>query len=130
VILRESLSNALQRRIELDRGSLYATRDTIARVLGSQVVSVGLNARGHVSGGIAGGLSRVGERGEELIRLPQGSMVYPHANTQLMNQQAQSQAMAFIISIEGSNDDWLYAAVKEAFRLGKVKVKQSSVIPG
>jgi hypothetical protein len=38
--------------------------------------------------------------------------------------------MAFIISIEGSNDDWLYAAVKEAFRLGKVKVKQSSVIPG
>jgi phage-related minor tail protein len=116
--------------VELDRGSLYATRDTIARVLGSQVVSVGLNARGHASGGIAGGLSRVGERGEELIRLPQGSMVYPHANTQLMNQQAQSQAMAFIISIEGSNDDWLYAAVKEAFRLGKVKVKQSSVIPG
>jgi hypothetical protein len=38
-------------------------------------------AHGHAAGGIASGLSWVGEQGAELVRLPQGSMVYPHGQS-------------------------------------------------
>lgn len=70
-------------RVRLDRGSLYAARDKIADVLGSTFVNAGLGHK--ATGGIGGGLTEVGERGRELVRLPQGSMVYPSANTQLMS---------------------------------------------
>jgi len=66
-------------------GSLYAARNAIADVVnaaGRTVVSVGLGHR--ATGGIAGGLVEVGEHGRELVRLPQGSMVYSAANTNQM----------------------------------------------
>lgn len=39
---------------------------------------------GRASGGVAGGLTWVGERGPELVRLPQGSTVYPSGQSQGM----------------------------------------------
>lgn len=41
-------------------------------------------AQGKASGGIAGGWTLVGERGAELVRLPYGSSVAPHGQTQAM----------------------------------------------
>lgn len=120
-------------RVVLDRGSLYGVRDTIARVLGSQVISVGLNARGHASGGIASGLSRVGESGEELVRMPQGSLVYPAANANQMRSAAAGNGQMRELAINvtgGPNDDWFVKLVKEMFRLKKIRVYSSSVIPG
>jgi len=116
-------------RVKLDRGSLYAARDAIAAVLGSQVVSVGLSARGHAVGGVASGLIRTGEQGAELIRTPQGSMVYPAANANQMRAQG-SGSVGVTIRVEGPSGDWLYEALKEAFRLGKVRIYQSSIVPG
>lgn len=44
---------------------------------------------GHAAeGGSRGGITRVGEMGEELIRLPYGSSVMPHANSRIFAQQA------------------------------------------
>lgn len=40
--------------------------------------------KGAAVGGVRDGLTEVGEEGRELVRLPQGSMVYPHANTEQM----------------------------------------------
>ncbi len=40
--------------------------------------------KGAATGGIQDGLVKVGEEGEELVRLPTGSMVYPHANANQM----------------------------------------------
>jgi hypothetical protein len=43
--------------------------------------------KGAATGGVREGLTMVGEEGRELVRLPQGAMVYPTANTnQLMAQ--------------------------------------------
>lgn len=43
--------------------------------------------KGAATGGVRDGLTMVGEEGRELVRLPQGAMVYPRANTnQLMAQ--------------------------------------------
>jgi len=39
---------------------------------------------GRATGGIAGGLTMVGERGRELVRLPQGSTVIPNGTTEAM----------------------------------------------
>lgn len=118
--------------VQLDRGSLYGARDTIARVLGSQVVSVGLNARGHASGGIAGGLSTVGERGIETLRLPQGSMVYPEANSNQMRTASSrgSGVRELIMRVEGASNNWLVEAMKEAFNRKYIRVYSSSVVPG
>ncbi len=118
-------------KVQLDKGSLYGARDTIARVLGSQVVSVGLNARGHAVGGIASGLIRTGEQGEELLRVPTGTMVYPAANRNQMGVQQDAHGNLHVtITIEGSNDDWLAAALKEVFRRNKVRIRQSLIVPG
>jgi hypothetical protein len=40
--------------------------------------------QGAATGGIREGLTMVGEEGRELVRLPQGAMVYPNANTNQM----------------------------------------------
>ncbi len=40
----------------------------------------------HASGGPAGGLTRINELGQEMVKLPSGSMVYPHANTVTHNE--------------------------------------------
>lgn len=118
-------------KVQLDRGSLYGVRDTIARVLGSQVVSVGLNARGHAVGGIASGLIRTGEQGEEMLRVPTGSMVYPAANrNQMAVRQNSAGNLEVTIKIEGNSGDWLAEALKEAFRLNKVRIRQSLIVPG
>jgi hypothetical protein len=41
---------------------------------------------GHAAGGPAGGLTTINEQGQEAVRLPSGSMVYPHANTVTHNE--------------------------------------------
>lgn len=41
-----------------------------------------LGRRAH--GGVSGGWTMVGERGRELVKLPQGSMVYPHGQSEQM----------------------------------------------
>ncbi len=64
--------------------NIAAALNYARNVYGPSLMSGGMgigSGRGYASGGIAGGLIRVGEHGSELLRVPQGSYVYPHGAT-------------------------------------------------
>lgn len=87
-VLIDKLAQAL---ILKDR--LEGTISGSARVLnpgGSGAIGGGgiANKPGRATGGIAGGLTRVAERGGEVLRLPQGTMVYANGQSQQMIDQA------------------------------------------
>lgn len=113
--------------VRIRLSGLAAAHTAIANIANAAAgVQVGLGHR--ASGGIGGGLTEVGERGRELVRLPQGSMVYPAANA---NQMSSSGGRSeTVIRIEGPSGDWLYEAMKQGFRLGKVRIYSSSIVPG
>lgn len=79
---------------------LSGLRDAISRAIGSDPVSSGIGHR--ASGGIASGLTMVAERGAEILDLPQGTMVYPNANTnQMMAQAASAAAPTINVTVQG-----------------------------
>lgn len=71
------------------------------------------------AGGPAGGLIGVGEHGPELVRVPGGSSVIPHANTALA---AQSGPVEVKVTIDfGTNSDGAFAAAfKQMVRTGQI----------
>jgi hypothetical protein len=111
-------------------GALAAAGDAIANLVaqaGHAVVSVGLHHR--ATGGIGGGLTEVGERGRELLRLPQGSMVYPSANAQLAMGSGSSGGVDEIrVSVDPTaNSDELLAAFIKMLRIGRRKIPKTAI---
>lgn len=93
----------------------------------------GLSSKpGRATGGIAGGMTRVAERGGELIKLPQGSMVYASGQSQQMVSRAQGGGggkLQVELLIRGSGGgsamaEWFMGAQ----RSGDVQVLATSIV--
>jgi hypothetical protein len=73
--------------------------------------------KAHASGGIAGGASMVGERGAELINLPQGSHVWSNADTRSMRGGKNAPVVLEIRSSGSKLDDLLVELLRKAVRV-------------
>jgi hypothetical protein len=85
--------------------------------------------KGAATGGIRDGLTMVGEEGRELVRLPQGAMVYPHANTTQMQAMANAGGGGVKVDVHfsGSADSALWGAFMEAQRAGAVTIYATAI---
>jgi phage-related protein len=120
------IDNALFKRNQLEGGTSGQ-----ARTLGSGApAGTSRGALARASGGIAGGLTRVAERGGELIKLPQGSMVYASGQSQQMIAQADRQAPAGkqVVELRVTGSGPLYEMLTAAMRGGELQVPATAVV--
>lgn len=75
---------------------------------------------GAASGGVRGGLVKVGEHGEELVRLPYGSKVYPNGATPSGG--GPGGPLVMELRVTGSSDDLLVKWLRKQIRTGVVAV--------
>lgn len=83
------------------------------------------------TGGARGGLVMVGEEGRELLRTPQGSMVYPKANAnQFMTMAGQGGggAMRTVVEFAGDLDSAMAQWFMNAQRSGQVQIYQTAIV--
>jgi phage-related protein len=123
--LLDLLGEALFKRNQLEGGTSGQ-----ARTLGSgPPAGTSRGALARASGGIAGGLTRVAERGGELIKLPQGSMVYASGQSQQMLAQAAQQApQRTAVEIRITGDGGLREWFMQAQRAGDVQILQTAIV--
>jgi hypothetical protein len=82
------------------------------------------------TGGVRQGLVKVGEEGEEFVRLPTGSMVYPKANTNQMQAQSGGSGgglVRTVIEFAGDLDSGLAQWFMNAQRTGAVQIYQTAI---
>lgn len=82
------------------------------------------------TGGIRQGLVKVGEGGEEFVRLPTGSMVYPNANTnqmQAMSNNSGGGTQRVLVDFAGNLDSAMAQWFMEAQRTGAVQIYATSI---
>jgi hypothetical protein len=82
------------------------------------------NSAHHAAGGIAAGLTWVGEQGAELVRLPQGSMVYPHGQSVGMasSMAGSSGPSQLTMTIAPGAAGGLTALITNLFRTGQIRL--------
>lgn len=88
---------------------------------------------GYAAGGSASGLATINEMGQEMVRLPNGSTVYPHANAMqefrntppFATPTSQSAQVEFL----GDTTSAFATAFMRLVREGKVIIRQSQVVP-
>lgn len=78
-------------------------------------------------GGGANGLIGVGEHGPELLRVPNGSTVYPSANRQMMAAGGDTIAVTVVLDAGAGADGLMIGAIRQAIREGKINLR---VVPG
>lgn len=103
--------------------------ETVGSLAAAVITSLGakqtFGVAGHASGGIAGGLVRVGERGPELVNLPQGSHVLPNGNAAGTSAGAgQPAQIESVISFDSGIDTAFGTYFMNALRQGKIVIKQ------
>lgn len=84
-------------------------------------------------GGIAGGMAVVGEQGPELVKLPQGSQVYPAGQSRGMADKlgGQQGGPSRIELVVGGNTDSAFAtALMKMIRTGQIQIRQSQLVAG
>lgn len=109
-------------------GVLAAAGKAISNLVnaaGHTVVSVGLGHR--ATGGIAGGLVEVGEHGRELVRLPQGSMVYPAANAAQMSGSGGGGVYRFELVASGRGGDVMREVIQKWLNNGDLTVRAAAL---
>lgn len=95
----------------------------------NRLVSQGLAHR--ASGGIAGGLTEIAERGSEIVKLPNGTMVYSAANTnqqiaQMTNNSAESPGYAMVVlELDGTV---LGSGLAKLGRTGKMRLPAKTIV--
>jgi hypothetical protein len=83
---------------------------------------------GHAAtGGAQDGMTLVGEEGPEYVRLPRGSMVYPHANTNQMMAQGGGDQTPALVQFRG-DDSALWRLFQKALRDGLLTVPANAVV--
>jgi len=120
-----SLGNALNR---ID-GQTYAAQVVVHYRTEGQSLNAPLRTGGighAAAGGGQSGLTEVGEEGRELVRLPQGTMVYPHANANQMSMQAAARSgggsgIELRITGNGPSYDW----INQGLQNGDIQVRAS-----
>lgn len=73
---------------------------------------------GASTGGARGGMVHVGEHGDEFVRLPFGSRVYPHGETPSGMQSAPAGPMTLTVEVTGDPNSWLLKAIRQNVRFG------------
>ncbi len=118
-----SLGNALNRIDgQVYEANVYVNYHQRGQALNAPLRTGGI---GHAAGGGAqSGLTMVGEEGPEFVRLPTGSMVYPHANTMQMMAQGGGGDGATAVRVEfsGDTDSEMARWFMRAQRHGMIKV--------
>lgn len=88
---------------------------------------------GHLaSGGPGSGMTEVNEQGSEIVKLPNGAQVIPHANTMTeLGRMGGGQGSAVALSIEftGNTDSALASVIMNLFRSNKIQIRQSQIQP-
>lgn len=84
---------------------------------------------GHAAGGLGAGLRWVGEQGRELVKLPQGSMVYPHGQSEQMATQAgQGGGVSRVeLAVTGGGDSQVGALIQRLVRNGIIQLRVNGV---
>lgn len=85
---------------------------------------------GAASGMITSGMTWVGERGPELVRLPVGSQVIPHGTS--MNMAAgtgHSERSTTEVAFVGNVDSAFASAFQELIRRGLIKISTKAIVP-
>lgn len=119
------LDNALNKKHELEGSSGQA------RVLGNgPPAGIATGALRRASGGIAGGLTHVAERGGELLKLPQGTMVYAHgqSNQMMANMGGGGGASRVAVDINIRGNSALAELVSEGTRTGDIQIHAKSIV--
>ncbi len=77
------------------------------------------------TGGVAGGLTWIGEQGAELARLPQGTTVYPHGQSMAMAAQhgGGGNALKMTVEFTGNTDTAFASSFQNMVRTGKIQLK-------
>ncbi len=89
----------------------------LAGQLVNSIGDVGKLISGRASGGIAGGLTMVGEQGRELVRLPHGSQVIPNGTTEaMMSSGGGGGSMELLVSVRPGADAQLTNAIVKTLR--------------
>lgn len=78
------------------------------------------------AGGAQDGMTVINEEGQEAVRLPTGSIVYPHANADQMRMRSGGQSTT-VIEFRG-DDSALWQLFMRALRVGDVQVPASAVV--
>ncbi|HXR74006.1 hypothetical protein [Actinocrinis sp.] len=86
------------------------------------------------TGGVHGTLTKINEQGEEMVRLPSGSMVMSHPDTMReigRRQDASSRAAPSVteVSFSGDLDSAFATAFMGLIREGKIQIKQKALVP-
>jgi TP901 family phage tail tape measure protein len=83
------------------------------------------------SGGVRGGWTRMDEDGFELVRLPNGATVMPHANAMgaLASPQPGGGAAQTEVSFAGNIDSAFATYFMRLVRDGKIQIKQKALVP-
>ncbi|WP_444668487.1 hypothetical protein [Cereibacter changlensis] len=115
--LASSLAQMLAQRAFMGLMSSTGLGAALGPILGP----IGANANG--TSGWGGGLSMVGERGAELIDLPQGSKVYSHQKSMNMLGAGSNQASRVVIDLSPD----LVARTLEQANQNSVKISQQSI---
>lgn len=86
---------------------------------------------GAASGGMRSGLIRVGEEGEELVRLPSGSQVYTHGQSMRMmgggGAGGSEGGSVVALVVAGDTDSAMAEIIQKLLNDGKIKIRQSMV---
>lgn len=87
--------------LEKRQKQIDAVMENAAKAL-ERALKKAFGIRSHAVGGVAGGLSRINEYGPELVRLPQGSMVYPAGQSrQLVAAHGHSRPIEVSLHLDG-----------------------------
>jgi hypothetical protein len=89
--------------------------------------NAGLHHR--ASGGIAGGLTQVAERGGELLKLPQGTMVYASGQSQqMLAQAANSGPHRTAVELRVTGNGGLFELLMNAQRSGDLQILSTAIV--
>jgi hypothetical protein len=129
--LAESLRQGESLRQRLDQidgrtavANVYVQYHTAGQSLNAPLRAGGISHA--ATGGPQGGLTEVGEEGREVVRMPTGVMVYPHANANQMAMQASAQRIQVDLNITGHGA--LYEAVMAGQRSGELQIFTSAIV--
>jgi len=104
--------------------NIYAAVNYAMHRYGRSLMSGGAglgSGRGYAAGGPASGWITAGEHGRELIRLPPGSQVYPHGQSQSML--AGAAAISVVLQVGGGGSGSLFDAFMTKWIQNSVRVK-------
>lgn len=100
---------------------------------GGAKANLGIPLIGHLaSGGPGSGWTEVNEQGSEILNLPNGTQVIPHANTMTeLNRMNGGQGGGSVVSVEfvGDTDSALASVFMNLLRSNRIQIKQSQISP-